>query len=196
MNLLISLLSLALLLSLNTAQATEPLEVAPKQIWSKPNQEHQFWITGGLRPIFWQSKAGEVSVDEKEPNLFIYMAPRRYMQDSITFFDRAGQEVQVLIDVLRPLSVSPSIRNIPINGETHFQIQGGSGHWQVKPEVEEHDNILTITKSDNMTLTIQAGSSGGLQTIRIHDEATEDEVEVQVQIYAPLEVQESLGNMN
>jgi hypothetical protein len=187
MNHSISLVSLILLLGLNTAQAIEPLEVAPQNIWSKPSQVHQFRVTGGLPPIYWQSRSGEVSVDEENPNIFIYKAPRRYMRDYIRFFDRAGQEIQVNIDVLRPLRISPTRRNIPTNGKTHFRIYGGSGHWQLKPD--QHARILTATKTDKKTLTIQAGASAGTQPIRVYDEITDDEVQVQVQIYAPLKIQ-------
>jgi hypothetical protein len=177
---------LIVLLTVNIAQAIEPLEVAPQSIWSKPSQVHQFRVTGGVPPIYWQSRSGEVSVDEENPNIFIYKAPRRYMQDNIHFFDRAGQEIQVTIDILRPFRVSPSRRHIPINGTTKFRLYGGSGQWQLKSEQPTDEQILTATQTDNHTLTIQASATAGTQTIRLYDQITDEEVEVQVQVYAPL----------
>ncbi|RKZ38985.1 MAG: hypothetical protein DRQ49_12790 [Gammaproteobacteria bacterium] len=181
----ITTLLLIALLGINTAQATEPLKVTPKQIWSKASQVHNFKVTGGLPPIYWQTKAGDVQVGEK-PNTFVYTAPRRYMQDTIRFYDRTDQAIEVTIDVLRPLSVTPSRRNIPLQGESHFRIQGGSGQWQAKMD----DDALTITQLDKGKLTVKASDIAGLQQIQISDKVTQEQVEVEVQIYAPLEVQE------
>lgn len=175
----INYLLIFLLFFSTTAQS---FTVTPKKIITKPNQTHKFKVIGGLPPIFWQSRAGEV-IRGSEPNSFIYTAPRRYMQDYVRFFDRADQYVQVNIEILRPLAASPSIRNIPINGKTRFRIMGGSGNWQVKS-----DKDLKFTKYNNRMLNVQASTVVGLRKIQIYDEVTKEEIEVQVRVYAPLEL--------
>jgi len=164
--------------------ASEPLVVTPTHLWSKPSQIHKFTVDGGIPPIAWQTKSGEVSASEDEANVFIYQAPRRYMQDTILFFDRAGQEISVTIDVLRPLQITPNVRNIPTNNNGYFRVQGGSGKWQV-----EDNEVLTITKS-GMKLLITTGNSAGSYSVRVHDKVTKEQVEAQVRIYKPLEVRE------
>lgn len=179
MNNIISLLILILFCSTTSVQA---LTVTPKEIWSKPHQTHYFTVTGGLTPIFWQSKAGEVT-RSKDENVFIYRAPRRYMQDYVRFFDRAGQTIQVNINVLRPLAASPSIRHIPINANTNFMIIGGSGKWQIEP-----NDYLNLHKHNNTILNVEAGTVAGLHKIQVYDEVTQDLIELQVRVYAPLDL--------
>ncbi|WP_069469763.1 hypothetical protein [Candidatus Marithrix sp. Canyon 246] len=178
MNNIISLLILILFCSTTSAQA---LTVTPKEIWSKPHQTHYFTVTGGLTPIFWQSKTGDVR-RSKDENVFIYRAPRRYMQDYVRFFDRAGQTIQVNINVLRPLEASPSIRNIPINDKTNFMIIGGSGKWQLEP-----NDYLNLHK-DSSILKVEAGNVAGLHKIQVYDEVTQDLIELEVRVYAPLDL--------
>ncbi len=171
---------LALLLS------TAPLAVTPQHLWSQPEQIHHIQVTGGLPPIYWQTQSGDITPGE-QPNSFIYQAPRRYMQDSIRFIDRSRQQIQITIDILRPLTITPSIRHLPLNGETRFRIQGGSGQWQIEPH-----QTLTITKQDdNITFNIKAGSTAGLHTIQIHDQITHEHIQAQIHIYAPLDVHQT-----
>jgi hypothetical protein len=178
MNKINYLLVLLFFISANVQSFT----VTPTKIITKPNQTHTFKVIGGLPPIFWQSRAGEV-IRGSEPNSFIYTAPRRYMQDYVRFFDRADQFVQVDIEILRPLAASPSIRNIPINGKTRFRIMGGSGNWKVKP-----DKDLKFSQHNKIILNVQANSVVGLRKIIVYDGITKEEIEVQVRVYAPLEL--------
>lgn len=173
---------LIFILFLSTIQTAQSFTVTPKKIITKPNQTHIFKIIGGLPPIYWQSKAGEV-MRGSEPNSFIYRAPRRYMQDYVRFFDRADQTIQVDIEILRPLAASPSIRNIPVNGKTRFRIMGGSGNWQVKP-----DKDLKFTQHNKIILNVHANSVVGLRKIIVYDEVTKEEIELSVRVYAPLEL--------
>ena len=174
-------LLLTFLLFLSTIQAAQSFTVTPKNIISKPNQTHKFKVIGGLPPIFWQSRAGEVQRGS-EPNSFIYTAPRRYMKDYVRFFDRVDQSVQVNIEILRPLRASPSRRNIPINGKARFRIMGASGNWQVKP-----DKNLIFTQN-NRILYVEATTIVGLRKIIVYDEVTKEEIELEVRVYAPLEL--------
>jgi hypothetical protein len=173
---------LIFLLFLSTIQTVQSFTVTPTKIITKPNQTHTFKVIGGLPPIYWQSRAGEV-IRGSEPNSFIYRAPRRYMQDYVRFFDRADQTIQVDIEILRPLAASPSIRNIPINGKTRFRIMGASGNWKVKPNKD-----LKFTQQNKIILNVQASTVVGLREIQIYDEVTKEEIEVQVRVYAPLEL--------
>ncbi len=161
--------------------AAQSFTVTPKNIISKPNQTHIFKVIGGLPPIYWQSRAGEVERGS-EANSFIYRAPRRYMQDYVRFFDRVDQSVQVDIEILRPLRASPSRRNIPINGKTRFRIMGASGNWKVKP-----DKNLKFTQH-NKILYVKATTVVGLRKIEVYDEVTKEEIELEVRVYAPLEL--------
>jgi hypothetical protein len=161
--------------------AVQSFTVTPKNIISKPNQTHNFKVIGGLPPIYWQSRAGEV-MRGSEPNSFIYTAPRRYMQDYVRFFDRADQFVQVDIEILRPLRASPSRRNIPINGKARFRIMGASGNWKVKS-----DKNLKFTQNKNI-LYVEATTIVGLRKIIVYDEVTKEEIELEVRVYAPLQL--------
>jgi hypothetical protein len=82
------------------------------------------------------------------------------------------------------LQITPNVRNIPTNNKGYFRVQGGSGKWQV-----EDNEVLTITKS-GMKLLITTGNSAGSYSVRVHDKVTKEQVEAQVRIYKPLEVQE------
>ena len=183
MNHVISLFLFAFLLVIKPVQAIEPLTVTAKQLWSQAKQVHHIKIKGGLPPIYWQTKAGEVDRGSK-PNTFIYTAPKRYMQDEIRFFDRAGQEITVIIDILRPLSVSPKIRHIPQHGEVKFNISGGSGQWQIRTAMSNK-----VKKLNKMTLIVQVGELTGLQTLTVFDKVTGEQFAIQVQIYAPLDIE-------
>ena len=169
------------LLFLSSIQAAQSFTVTPKKIISKPKQTHHFKVIGGLPPIYWQSRAGEVERGS-EPNSFIYRAPRRYMQDYVRFFDRADQSVQVDIEILRPLAASPSRRNIPVNGKTRFRIMGASGNWKVKP-----DKNLIFTQH-NKILYVETTTIVGLRKIIVYDEVTKEEIKLEVRVYAPLEL--------
>lgn len=161
--------------------AAQSFTVTPKKIISKPNQSHIFKVIGGLPPIYWQSRAGEVQRGS-EPNSFIYTAPRRYMEDYVRFFDRVDQAVQVDIEILRPLAASPSRRNIPINGKTSFRIMGASGNWKVKA-----DKNLKFTQ-DSKILYVEATTVVGLRKIIVYDEVTKEEIELKVRVYPPLQL--------
>jgi len=161
-----------------------PLTISPVNIWSRPSQEHRFNLSGGLPPIRWQSKSGEVSAVDGEEGVYLYRAPRRYMQDQVHFFDNAGQQAMITIDVLRPLTVSPSVRRIPIGGVTDFVIQGGSGEWKFSEETK-----LKLNKQENGKLQVVAGSNAGQYTLKVMDMVTDDEVELMVHVYAPLQIQ-------
>ena len=169
------------LLFLSSIQAAQSFTVTPKKIISKPNQTHKFKVIGGLPPIYWQSRAGEVERGS-EANSFIYRAPRRYMQDYVRFFDRVDQSVQVDIEILRPLAASPSRRNIPINGKARFRIMGASGNWQVKP-----DKNLKFTQ-DNRILYVEATTIVGLRNIIVYDEVTKEQIKLEVRVYGSLEL--------
>jgi hypothetical protein len=104
------------------------------------------------------------------------------MKDYVRFFDRVDQSVQVDIEILRPLRASPSRRNIPINGKARFRIMGASGNWKVKA-----DKNLKFTQNKNI-LYVEASTIVGLRKIIVYDEVTKEEIEVQVRVYAPLQL--------
>jgi len=104
------------------------------------------------------------------------------MRDYVRFFDRADQSVQVDIEILRPLAASPSLRNIPINGKARFRIMGASGNWKVKA-----DKNLKFSQN-NKILYVKATTVVGLRKIIVYDEVTKEEIELEVRIYAPLQL--------
>jgi len=92
-----------------------------------------------------------------------------------------------LLRLLRLLRYFLTSKNIFLNGETRFRIQGGSGQWQIEPH-----QTLTITKQDdNITFNIKADSTAGLHTIQIHDQITHEHIQAQIHIYAPLDVHQT-----
>ncbi|MCP4701022.1 MAG: hypothetical protein GY862_29840 [Gammaproteobacteria bacterium] len=159
------------------------ISVTPQALWSRPQQEHRFTVKGGLPPIRWQTRAGDVKALEER--VFLYRAPKRYMRDQLRFFDRAAQEAQVTIDILRPLSVSPSIRNVPVNGRAEFSVHGGSSKWEVSD-----DGGLQVAKLEKTKLEINAGNSTGRKNLRIHDQVTEEQFDIVINVYTVLEVRE------
>jgi hypothetical protein len=175
---------LLLFLIMTPAMATtEPFLANPTRMWSKPNQVHEITVTGGISPLNWQALAGEINPVVDKPGVFSYQAPRRYMQDTILFRDRTGQEIQVVVDILPPLQVSPNLRHLAVNDKGYFSLQGGSGQWQVIAS-----DILTVKRLNNqLEVTVENGTVG-FYDLLVKDDVTHEEVKVQVQVYAPLEI--------
>jgi len=183
----------SLIIFLSAVQAEESIEksteegesfrVSPEMIWSQPNQEHKFLIEGGLPPIRWQSQSGEIVKSEEEEHIFLYRAPKMYMLDSVRFYDRAGQEFEVKINVLRPLKISPSLRNVRIDGRTDFIIQGGSGQYEISDDGGFDVKIL-LEEFPHLEVTV--GKSIGEKTISIRDSITQEQAEATLNVYGPL----------
>ena len=172
---------LFLLINTNTMADTNiPLQIKPSHLYSQLQQHHQLQLTGGLLPIHAQTNAGQITPTD-DAHVFNYQAPQRYMQDEITFYDRADQEAVLIVDILRPLSGSPQIREIKPQQQTHFTIQGGSGDWSV---VQTSD-LITV-KSTKNKLTVTANDKTGTQEIVIQDTKTQEKINLTIEIYAPL----------
>ncbi len=157
-------------------------QAKPESFWSRPLQEHLLSVTGGLPPIHWQTVAGEIRAGD-EKNSFIYRAPKRYMRDTLRFYDRAGQMVQVTAEILRPLAVSPAQHTVPAGGNARFNLHGGSGEWEL---IE--DAGLKIIRQDKHVLEIPAGNTAGEKTLSIRDRVTGEVVQPRLYVYTSLDI--------
>jgi len=174
--------ALLLLIFYSSILMADTFSVEPSQLYSQLKQTHTLSLTGGLLPIYGQSLAGEVSATDN-PRVFSYQAPARYMQDRITFYDRAEQQVIVLCDILRPLTASPQKSDLKTGEARFFTLQGGSGEWQVV------DNAgLNVTPSQPR-IHVNAGQTAGDYVIKIKDLKTQETIPLQITVYAPLGIE-------
>ncbi|SEH08952.1 hypothetical protein [Candidatus Venteria ishoeyi] len=174
----------SLFLFAESSQA-EKLLIKPERLWTKPAGEIQLQVDGGVLPLRWQTTSGQIRRKEKTDNAFVYTAPQRYMQDKVRFIDNAGQETVIEIDVLRPLTISPSQRTIPVNNSARFKVYGGSGEWQI-------NNIkgIEVEKIDTQTLQVTAGSQSGEFILLLEDKKTQDNLDVSIIVYDALGVKQ------
>jgi len=156
--------------------------VVPEAIITSPSTTTDISVQGGLPPYRWYTRSGEIQKTNQHE--FIYISPKRYSFDTVTFEDRAGQTVTAKIEILRPLTVSPLKSRLHTKEKSTFSVHGGSGKWKII----QHDT-LTIVEIKKQRLTIQAGSTPGKNKIVIQDQKTGEIKKITIEVYDAIKIE-------
>ena len=179
---LMVMLSLLPISSTSTfASGPETMTIEPTTLYSQIGEEHHITIKGGLPPYRWYTVSGDIK--EKNENIFTYTAPGRFGTDQATFEDKAGQKVQIQINIIRPLSLSPTKFDLNIKDEAAIRVSGGSGQWCVA----EHTGI-EIIETNSSFIKIKPEGETGLKKIVIQDTVTKESANIEINIFGNMEI--------
>ena len=139
-----------------------PLSITPSNVTLEKGKTIEFSINGGKSP--YEMTASKGAVNAKSANTFIYSSEQSGDDISLTVTDKDGNQVQATVNVVEPLTVTPTRAIVTTQEVVKLTASGGYGDYVWTYTQGEAD------RQDGDTINYTAPNVSGWHTVTVRDE--------------------------